>query len=60
MAKLSDKMELFCNEYIIDFNATQSAKKELRNYWMESISIVVDIMIIAGMLWCVYVLYRFF
>lgn len=25
MGKLSDKMELFCNEYIIDFNATQAA-----------------------------------
>ena len=25
MGKLSDKMELFCQEYIIDFNATQAA-----------------------------------
>jgi len=25
MGKLSDKQELFCNEYIIDFNATQAA-----------------------------------
>lgn len=25
MAKLTDKMEQFCNEYIIDFNATQAA-----------------------------------
>jgi len=25
MGKLSDKMELFCQEYLIDFNATQAA-----------------------------------